>query len=818
MKKRILFLYCITFSMLAISIYACTQKNNNKKEYIPGVVWNDSDGNPINAHGGGIMFHNGTYYWYGESKGDSTYRLDWVTTWECWRAEASGVSCYSSQDLVNWKFEGLVLPGTPDEPDSDLHPSQVIERPKVIYNEKTKKFVMWMHIESPDYEKAHAGVAISDSPTGNFTYLGSFKPNGQDSRDQTIFKDDDGRAYHIYSSEWNKTLYIGLLNNEYTQHTGIFTRNFIGLSREAPAVFKHEGKYYMISSGCTGWDPNVAECAVADSMLGEWTVIGNPCTGKDADSTFYAQSTFVLPIAGKKDTYIAMFDRWNKTNLIDSRYVWLPLTFENNMPVIEWKDKWEINIESSNAYYIGTNNGNLSDGSKQNPWKSFKDVKYSLLKAGDTIYLMNDCVFESLYINALVAGTKDNPIVITSYDSSKAKIVSGDKAGFHIRNSSNVRIERLHLTGSGRKNGNTKSGLHVEDCDNISIYDIETEGYQKSGLYIQTSSDIIVDGVDAHENGFAGIYVSGIYGKKNTAKNIIIRNCKAENNPGDPTNLTNHSGNGILVGSCSNVLIEYCTATNNGWDMPRKGNGPVGIWAYEADSVLIQYCIAYRNKTSEGSADGGGYDFDGGVTNSTIQYCLSYENEGAAFGLFQYAGASHWYNNTIRYCISENDGLVSAARAGVFVWNATGDPSQLKDCYFYNNTIYNKKGAAISYEPDSEHSNFYFYNNIFVSHDDLITGVYNNSTFRANNWYSLNNKGFKIRDINSLNTFPDFKNPGKTNITDPYKLSSYDAYTLPESSILRTCGLNLNEQFGIITGGKDFNQNNISLNGIGACR
>jgi len=286
------------FSLFAIIVCTITLIScNTGNEIIPGVVWYDTDGNVINAHGAGILYHNDTYYWYGEVKGDSTYRLNWVTTWECWRAEAGGISCYSSKDLYNWKFEGLVLPSTPDDPLSDLHPSQVIERPKVIYNEKTGKFVMWMHIESPDYEKACVGVAVCDSPTGQFTYLGSFKPNGQDSRDQTLFKDDDGRAYHICSSEWNKTLYISLLNDEYTQVSGVFTRNFINESREAPAVFKRNGKYYMITSGCTGWDPNEALYHTADSMLGEWTTIGNPCTGKDAEKTFYAQCTFVFPVA-----------------------------------------------------------------------------------------------------------------------------------------------------------------------------------------------------------------------------------------------------------------------------------------------------------------------------------------------------------------------------------------------------------------------------------------------------------------------------------------------------------------------------------------
>jgi len=305
-----------------------------------GEVWKDTEGNAINAHGGGILYHEGTYYWYGEYKGDSTYRLERVTTWECWRADAGGVSCYSSKDLLNWKFEGIVLKAIQSDTSSDLHPSQVIERPKVIYNDKTGKFVMWLHIESPDYEKAHAGVAISDSPVGPFVYQGSFKPNGQDSRDQTIFKDIDGRAYQVCSSEWNKTLYISLLSDDYTKPSGIFTRNFIGLSREAPAVFRHENRYYMITSGCTGWDPNVAQMAVADSMLGKWTMIGNPCTGPDADSTFHSQSTYVLPIKGKPGSYIAMFDRWKKTDLDDSRYVWLPLFFKNGNPVIEWKSAW----------------------------------------------------------------------------------------------------------------------------------------------------------------------------------------------------------------------------------------------------------------------------------------------------------------------------------------------------------------------------------------------------------------------------------------------------------------------------------------------
>lgn len=132
--------------------------------------------------------------------------------------------------------------------------------------------------------------------------------------------------------------------------TGKFTRNFIDQSREAPAVFKLNDKYYILSSRCRAWDPNQAEYAIADSMMGEWSVMGNPCSGRDADITFYGQSTHVLKIEGKEDAYIAMFDKWNKTDLINSRYIWLPINFNGDSVDIAWQDKWNMNeiFNSSN--------------------------------------------------------------------------------------------------------------------------------------------------------------------------------------------------------------------------------------------------------------------------------------------------------------------------------------------------------------------------------------------------------------------------------------------------------------------------------------
>ena len=169
--------------------------------------WLDTEGNPINAHGGGMLYHDGKYYWYGEYKKGKTY-LPADATWERYRTDVTGVSCYSSTDLYNWKFEGVVLNADTTDSASDLHPSQVLERPKVVYNKKTGKFVMWFHADSADYTKAAAGVAVGDSPVGPFKFLGSMRPNNSMSRDQTVFVDDDGKAYQFASSENNETMYI----------------------------------------------------------------------------------------------------------------------------------------------------------------------------------------------------------------------------------------------------------------------------------------------------------------------------------------------------------------------------------------------------------------------------------------------------------------------------------------------------------------------------------------------------------------------------------------------------------------------------------
>jgi hypothetical protein len=360
---------------------------------------------------------------------------------------------------------------------------------------------------------------------------------------------------------------------------------------------------------------------------------------------------------------------------------------------------------------------------------------------------------------------------------------------------------------------------------NCKIENITATGFQKSGVDLYDCCESEVEKVNASDNGFCGINIMG--SARNQSHNINIRNCRAENNPGDPTNLENHSGNGILVGVSDSVTIDHCSATGNGWDMPRQGNGPVGIWTWESDHIIIQYCISYRNKTSKNAKDGGGFDLDGGVTNSLIQYCLSYENQGSGYGLFQYSGASAWSHNIVRYCVSINDAQTTGGAGSIFIWNGSNDANQLTDCMIYNNVIYNSSVPLISFEASSAHKNFIFCNNIFLGTDSPIRGNFTDSKFLGNDWWNTGGS-YKFLKFPGLAEWaketgqeminghfagiqqdPELKGPLITDITDPYQLEKLYGYNLEPDSPLKNKGLDFKSIFGLVQPDKDFYGNHI---------
>jgi hypothetical protein len=299
----------------------------------PGELWADTDGVPINAHGGGFLYRQGTYYWFGEFK----------TEGPGGNAANVGVSVYTSRDLYHWKNAGIALKVS-DDPASDIVKGCVIERPKVLYNAQTRTYVMWFHLElkGKGYAAARAGVATSKSPTGPYTFVRDFRPDGEMSRDMTLYKDDDGRAYLITTSENNQTQHLSQLTGDYLDTTGHFTRILTNKALEGEAIFKANGHYFYIGSHTTGWAPNPAFGAVAEKLEGPWKDIGNPCRGPRSELTFGAQSTYVLPVAGNPREFIFIADQWRPKNAIDGRYVWLPITITGDTYTIAWHDMWDL--------------------------------------------------------------------------------------------------------------------------------------------------------------------------------------------------------------------------------------------------------------------------------------------------------------------------------------------------------------------------------------------------------------------------------------------------------------------------------------------
>ena len=353
--------------------------------FLPGAKWTDTEGNMIQAHGGQVQLMpvpdgNGgketVYVWIGENKNSGHL--------------GNPVAVYTSSDLYSWEYRGDVMRplSSVEEIDSDpyfqalygdlseeqkkhvydcIGTDKVIERPKMLYNEKNDNYVIWFHNDcyteknSYYYDVGMAGCAVSDSPYGPFRFIDRYRlsecPKGQidcypfskgEARDMNLFLDEDGTGYIVYTSENNKTLYISRLNEDFTGLSGSeygidYIRIFPGAMREAPVLIRENGRYYLMSSSTTGWASNQARVWSADSIFGTWKNDGNPCEGRGAGVTFDTQSTTLFQAPNGQWIYGG--DRWNSSELDDSRYVWLPVSFENGKLVIRWESEWKWETE-----------------------------------------------------------------------------------------------------------------------------------------------------------------------------------------------------------------------------------------------------------------------------------------------------------------------------------------------------------------------------------------------------------------------------------------------------------------------------------------
>jgi hypothetical protein len=296
----------------------------------PGEPWRDDRGQRIQAHGGGITVWKHVYYWFGE---DRTPGND---------PEKRFVACYSSRDLVHWRFRGQVLALADPE---HLRAHWVLERPKVYVNSRTGKFVMYAHLDDAHYKLARVLVAVSKRIDGPYTYVKSFRPLGQESRDIGQFVDDDGLAYLIFESRPTKGFFIARLTGDYLT---LEKTCFIPAPLEGGALVHVGGLYYVIGSHMTGWKPNPNVYATAPALGGPWSEFSN--LAPPEANNYGSQSTMLVKVAGaKKTTVIFMGDIWRPRELWDSRYLWMPLEMEAGTMHLPPPQPWSLDLRTGQA-------------------------------------------------------------------------------------------------------------------------------------------------------------------------------------------------------------------------------------------------------------------------------------------------------------------------------------------------------------------------------------------------------------------------------------------------------------------------------------
>jgi len=460
-------------------------------------------------------------------------------------------------------------------------------------------------------------------------------------------------------------------------------------------------------------------------------------------------------------------------------------------------------------YYVSPSGSDLDPGTRSQPWQSIEKVNATDFRPGDRVHFQAGKRFGgTIELDRNDSGTTRRKLTVISYGKGRAIIDGGHGSGLRANACDNLIVTNLAFVGIGRKNGSTEDGVRIVESQGTEIDGIETSGFRGSGLCLDGVRDARITHVYAHDNGSAGITVG--YSKLSTR--LHIDHCVADNNPGDPSNLTNHSGNGIVVGNVSDVVIEYCEASNNGWDMPRKGNGPVGIWAWNADRVTIQFCISHDNKSP--GDDGGGFDLDGGVTNSVLQYNLSYSNDGPGYFLCQYPGAPDFKSNVIRYNISHNDGVKNNRRSGIDVYSASPNAS---DCQVYNNTVYNTNGAAVGFG-GMPTPNIVFRNNVFICSGDAVSGETARGRFENNIYWPADGRAISLDGHATIHEWaeatgqekvggefvgryadPKLAKAGSTMPVDPAELTRLAAYRLRPDSPCLKAGVPIEDN-----GGRDF--------------
>jgi hypothetical protein len=508
------------------------------------------------------------------------------------------------------------------------------------------------------------------------------------------------------------------------------------------------------------------------------------------------------------------------------------------------------------TYYVNSSGSNNNNGlTPSTAWKTITKVNAFKIKPGDKVLFAGGQTFiGNLYLDSSDANDSLNLVTISSYGTGRAIINAANDYGIYVYNTQGLTISNLIIEGAGM-DVNTADGVSVyTDLDgdvklrNITIKNIEVRDFGKSGISIGSwnknsgFNNLLVDSSEVHHVKENGITFWGYTSQTHVGwahQNVTLRNSYVHDVTGYSS--TSHKGSGIIMGQVDLGLIDRCVAHNNGTANTHCG-GPGGIWVWDSNSVTIQHCESHHNSKGTG-CDGFGFDLDGGVTNSVMQYNYSHNNDGAGYFLGQYAYARPWNNNTVRYNISENDARGNAAAIAIF----KGPGTTMSGLKVYQNTIYvtpstlNTTAAAFTIKKWNTGINgVAVYNNIFQTTGGipLISIPAGYSAYFAGNLYWTSGSSFKIKyqgvtyynlanwqtasnneKVGSTATGivanPLLINAGKGETIFPSATEFLKAYSLSNTSPAINAGLNLTKLFNVNSGEDDFFDNALN-NGTNA--
>jgi hypothetical protein len=310
--------------------------------------WKDTSGNPIYSQGGGILKVGDTYYWYGvHYKGAESYFTD-PTVKKDKETNFISFSCYSSKDLVNWKFEKDILTA-----DQIGNPGWA-GRCGVFYNKSTNKYVLVSQHSNGEL------FATCDTPNGDFALNNIQFPVSNVANsytgDQTVFTDDDGKSYLICSSSNGRSyLYVAPFSDDGLS-VGPATQIYHGNGREGNCMFKYNGYYYFTSSDLHGWNASHTYYIRSKNIFGPYET-EQVMQGTDNDFSHVSQTGFYTNVTGSEGTTVLYCgDRWSDFAGNGEGYnQWIPLSFDGDVPYFNSVSEFNIDAEKG-TWSVGSNN------------------------------------------------------------------------------------------------------------------------------------------------------------------------------------------------------------------------------------------------------------------------------------------------------------------------------------------------------------------------------------------------------------------------------------------------------------------------------